>query len=100
MTARSAFMRIQFLIDRDAAQLAQKHWGILRASTPNLILPDRSGALMSIPASPRLLLAADNPDDELNAWEIVRANKVAIQLSRNCVVVPPHWTDRAATATG
>lgn len=83
-------IRIQFLIDRDEVQLAHKYWGILRASVPNLIFPDRPGELMSIPASPRLLLAADNPDDELNAWEIVRANKVAVELSRNYVVVPPH----------
>ncbi|MFZ3262753.1 MAG: hypothetical protein WCC04_01145 [Terriglobales bacterium] len=44
---------------------------------------------MSIPASPRLLLAADNPDGELTAREIVRANAIAIHLSRSYVVVPP-----------
>jgi hypothetical protein len=83
-------MRIQFLIDRDEVQLGEKRWGILRASSPSLIIPDRPDALMSIPASPRLLLAADNPDGELTAAEIVRANAIAIRLSRNFVVVPPH----------
>jgi hypothetical protein len=83
-------MRIQFLIDRDEVQLRERHWGILRASEPNLIIPDRPGSLLSIPASPRLLFAADNPDGELSTWEIVRANAAAIQLSRNYVIVPPH----------
>jgi hypothetical protein len=83
-------MRIQFLIDRDEVQLGEKRWGILRASSPSLMIPDRPDSLMSIPASPRLLLAADNPDGELAVAEIVRANAIAIRLSRNFVVVPPH----------
>jgi hypothetical protein len=82
-------MRIQTLIDRDEVHFGEKRWGILRASSPNLIIPDRPDALMSIPASPRLLLAADNPDGELTAREIVRANAIAIHLSRSYVVVPP-----------
>jgi len=82
-------MRIQALIDRDEAHFGEKRWGISRASSPNLIIPDRPGALMSIPASPRLLLAADNPDGELTAREVVRANAIAIHLSRSYVVVPP-----------
>jgi len=82
-------MRIQTLIDRDEAHFGEKRWGVLRASSPNLIIPDRPGALMSIPASPRLLLAADNPDGELTAREVVRANAIAIHLSRSYVVVPP-----------
>jgi hypothetical protein len=82
-------MQIQTLIDRDETQCGNKHWGILRACEPHLILPDRPGILMSIPASPRLLLAADNPDDDLNPSEVRRANAVAIQLSRHYVVVPP-----------
>ena len=83
-------MRIQMLIDRDAVHLAEKHWGVLWASSPTLVIPDRPDALLSVPASPRLLLAADNPDGELTAAEIVRANAIAIRLSRNYVVVPPH----------
>lgn len=83
-------MRIQMLIDRDAVHFGEKRWGILRASSPNLIIPDRPDGLMSIPASPRLLLAVDNPDGELSGAEIVRANAIAIRFSRNFVVVPPH----------
>lgn len=87
-------MRIQMLVDRDEVQLGEKHWGVLRGCEPNLILPDRPGALMAIRASPRLLLAADNPDGELNAQEITRANAFALQLSRNYVVIPSRLANR------
>lgn len=83
-------MRIQMLIDRDEIHFGEKRWGMLRASSPTLVIPDRPDALMSIPASPRLLLAADNPDGELTGAEILRANAIAIRLSRDFVVVPPH----------
>jgi hypothetical protein len=83
-------MRIQFLIDRDEVQLLENRWGVLHATAPNLMVPDRPSSLMSVPASPRLLIAAQNPDGELGVPEIVRANNLAIQLSRNYVVVPPH----------
>ena len=83
-------MRIQTLIDRDEIHFGEKRWGMLRASSPNLVIPDRPDALMSIPASPRLLLAADNPDGELTATEILRAKAIAVRLSRDFVVVPPH----------
>jgi hypothetical protein len=82
-------MQIQTLIHRDETQCGDRHWGILRACEPHLIVPDRPGLIMSIPASPRLLLAANNPDDELNPWEIWRANALAVQFSRHYVVVPP-----------
>lgn len=82
-------MQIQTLIHRDETVHGNKHWGVLRACEPHLILPDRPGLLMSLPASPRLLLAADNADDDLNPSEIRRANALAIQLSRYYVVVPP-----------
>jgi hypothetical protein len=42
---------------------------------------------MSIPASPRLLLAADNPDGELTFAEAFQANKVALSLSRSFAVI-------------
>lgn len=82
-------MRIQMLIDRDEVYFGERRWGILRASSPNLIIPDRPDGLMSIPASPRLLLAADNPHGELTTAEIAKANAIAIRVSRNYVIVPP-----------
>jgi hypothetical protein len=42
---------------------------------------------MSIPASPRVLLAADNPDGELTQFEAFRANQAALALSRNFAVI-------------
>jgi len=81
-------LRIQNLIDRDEEHLKEKRWGVLRASSPNLIIPDRPGPLV-IPASPRLLLALDNPDGESPASEITTANETAIRFSRNYVIVPP-----------
>lgn len=79
--------QIETLILRDETQYGNLHWGILRACEPHLILPDRPGSVMLIPASPRLLLAADNPDSELNPSEIRRANGLATQFSRHYVVV-------------
>lgn len=44
---------------------------------------------MSIPASPKLLFAADMPDGELTEATASRANGAAFALSRNFIVVPP-----------
>ena len=82
-------LRIQMLIDRDEVMHGHKHWGILRTSKPQLIIGDRPGRLMSVSASPQLLLAADNPDGELTELEALRANAVSVALSRNFVVVAP-----------
>jgi hypothetical protein len=81
-------MRIQMLIDQDSIQCLEKRWGVLRSPEGQLILSDRSLRLMSITASPRLLLAADNSDGELTQAEIHHANRISIARSRNYVVVP------------
>src|SRR6266852_3378065 len=62
-------LRIQMAIDLGQNQLANKRWGVLRSPHLNLAIGDRPGGLMSITASPRLLLAADNPDGELTQLE-------------------------------
>lgn len=82
-------MRIQMLIDIDAIQTQEKRWGVLRSPEGQLILSDRPGRLMSITASPKILLAADNPDGDLTPAEIYYANGVAIARSRSFVIVPP-----------
>ena len=82
-------MRIQMLIDIDTVQAHEKRWGILRSPQAQLILSDRPGRLMSITASPRILLAADNPDGYLTPEETHRANCISIARSRNFVIVPP-----------
>ncbi len=81
---------IQMLVDRDELEAGRKLWGVMRGSSSTLIIPDRPGSLMAIPASPRLLLGADNPDGDLTPQDIERANAIAIRLSRNYVIVPPH----------
>jgi hypothetical protein len=80
-------MRIQMGIDHGEMTLKDKRWGILRSPFLPLVIGDRPGNLMSIPASPRLLLATDNPDGLLTAVETLRANAVAIAVSRNFAVV-------------
>jgi hypothetical protein len=82
-------MRIQTLIDQDAIRSIEKRWGILRSSEGQLILSDRPLRLMSITASPRLLLAAENPDGDLAQAEVYHANGISMARSRNYVVVPP-----------
>jgi hypothetical protein len=80
-------MRIQMGIDHGEMTLGEKRWGILRSPSLPLLIGDRPGIFMSIPASPRLLLAGDNPDGILTASETVRANRFALALSRNFAVV-------------
>lgn len=82
-------LRIQTLIDQDAIQSLEKRWGVLWSQEGQLILSDRPLRLMSITASPRLLLAADNPDGDLTQAEVYHTNGISIARSRNYVVVPP-----------
>jgi hypothetical protein len=83
-------LRIQVSIARDEAQFGGKRWGVLRAASPLLILPDRLGPLMAVVVSPRILLAADNENGVLSNAEVRKANGVSIAHARNFVVVPPH----------
>lgn len=79
-------LRIQMAIDH--GELAsERRWGVLRSPSLPLVIGDRPGNLLSIPASPRLLLAADNPDGELSLEEAFRANKAALAMSRNYAVI-------------
>jgi hypothetical protein len=82
-------MRIQMLIDIDTIQAQEKRWGVLRSPEAQLILSDRPGRLMSITASPKILLAADNPNGDLTPAETYHVNRVSIGRSRNYVIVPP-----------
>ena len=80
-------LRIQTMIDHGEMLHGGKRWGVLKSPALALVLGDRPGRLMSIPASPRLLLAADNPNGELTQMETFRANQAALALSRNFAVV-------------
>jgi plasmid stabilization system protein ParE len=80
-------LHIQMAIDRYEMANGGKRWGVLRSPALPLVLGDRPGNLMSLPASPRLLLAANNPDGELKEMEAFRANQVALALSRNFAVI-------------
>ena len=80
-------LQIQIAIDRYEMANGGKQWGVLRSPVLPLIIGDRPGNLMSLPASPRLLLAADNPDGELTQFEAFRANQAALALSRNFAVI-------------
>ena len=82
-------MRIQMLIDIDTIRSRDKHWGVLRSPEAQLVLSDRPGRLMSITASPKILLAANNPDGELTRAETAYANRISVMRSRNYVIVPP-----------
>jgi hypothetical protein len=80
-------LQIQIAVDRYEMANGGKHWGVLRSAVFPLIIGDRPGNLMSIPASPSLLLVADNPDGELTQFEAFRANQAALALSRNFAVI-------------
>jgi hypothetical protein len=80
-------LRIRVGIDFCDMANGGKRWGVLRSPALPLLIGDRPGSLMSIPASPRLLLAADNPDGDLTFAESFHANKMALSLSRNFAVI-------------
>lgn len=80
-------LQIQIAIDRYEMANGGKRWGILRSSHLPLVIGDRPGNLMAVAASPRLLLAADNPNGELTEFEAFKANQAAFALSRTFVVV-------------
>lgn len=80
-------LRIRMGIDFYDMANGGKQWGVLRSPALPLLIGDRPGSLMSIPASPRLLLAADNPDGELTFAETFRVNKMALSFSRNFAVI-------------
>lgn len=80
-------IHIQVAIDRYEMANGGKRWGILRSPAFPLVIGDRPGNLMALPASPRLLLAADNPDGELTRDETLRANSMALAFSRNFAVI-------------
>jgi hypothetical protein len=80
-------LHIQIAIDRYEMAHGEKRWGVLRSPALPLIIGDRPGDLMSLPASPRLLLAADNSDCELMPSEAFRANQAALALSRNFAII-------------
>ena len=80
-------LQIQVAIDRYEMANGGNRWGVLRSAVLPLIIGDRPGNLMSIPASPSLLLAANNPDGELTQFEAFRANQAALALSRNFAVI-------------
>lgn len=80
-------LRIRMGIDFYDMANGGKRWGVLRSPALPLLIGDRPGSLMSIPASPRLLLAADNPDGDLTFADSFHANKMALSLSRNFAVI-------------
>ena len=80
-------LHIQVAIDRYEMANGGKRWGLLRSPALPLIIGDRPGNLMTVPASPHVLLAADNPDGELTQTEAFRANQAALAFSRNFAVI-------------
>jgi hypothetical protein len=80
-------LRIQMAIDHYEMANGGRHWGVLRSSFLPLIIGDRPGNLMALSATPRLLLAADNPDGELTQSEAFKANQAALAFSRNFSVI-------------
>lgn len=79
-------LHIQMAIDH-GEMVNERRWGVLRSPSLPLVIGDRPGNLLSIPASPQLLLAVDNPDGELTPAESFRANQAALAMSRNYAVI-------------
>ena len=79
-------LQIQMAIDH-AEAADTRRWGVLRSPHLPLLIGDRPGSVLSIPASPRILLAVDNPDGELTLHEAFQANRAALMVSRNYVIV-------------
>ena len=80
-------LQIQIAINRYEMAHGGKRWGVLRSPAFPLVIGDRPGDLMSLPASPRLLLAANHPDGNLTQSEAFRANQAALAFSRNFAVI-------------
>jgi len=80
-------VHIQVAINRYEMANGGKRWGLLRSPALPLIIGDRPGKLMTVPASPNVLLAANNPDGELTQTEAFRANQAALSFSRNFAVI-------------
>lgn len=80
-------LHIQIAIDRYEMANGGRRWGILRSPALPLVIADRPGDLLQLPASPRILLAANNQDGHLPYSEAFRANQAAFEFSRNFAVI-------------
>jgi len=80
-------LHIQIAIDRHEMANGGRRWGILRSPALPLVIADRPGDLLQLPASPHILLAADNQDGYLPYSEAFRANRAAFAFSRNFAVI-------------
>ena len=80
-------LHIQIAIDRHEMANGGRRWGLLRSPALALVIGDRPGDLLALPASPRIMFAADHPDGELTRNEAFRANQAAFTFSRNFAVV-------------
>jgi hypothetical protein len=80
-------LHIQIAIDRYEMANGGKRWGVLHSPHLPLVIGDRPGDLLSIPASSRLLLAANHPDGELTLSEAFQANQAAFAFSRNFTII-------------
>jgi hypothetical protein len=80
-------LHIQIAIDHYEMADGGRRWSVLRSQNLPLVIGDRPGSLLSIPASPRLLLAADHSDGELTVSGAFQANQAALAFSRNFAVI-------------
>lgn len=68
---------IQLALDRQAAAMAGKRWGIVRAAEGEFVLPDTFGDYMVMPLSPTCCLVADQDDGVAPVEGVAHANAVA-----------------------
>ena len=77
-----AGMTIRFRIDHEFEQLRGKHWGIVRSTHGEFLVPDNSMHVGWIPVSPNVSLALESDDVTLPVGLVGFANRQALSQAR------------------
>jgi len=64
-------------------QMAEAHWGILRATRGHFIVPDNFSQARILPLSPSICFVSQTDDHEIGENEVVSINRIAVAGSRS-----------------
>lgn len=71
-------IRMKLQMDRSAIRLDGVHWGIVRASYGEFLVPDNNDGFAAVPLTPQLCLLAESGDVEASPVEVATINYVAL----------------------
>ena len=77
-----AGITIQMNVDKERQQMADVHWGILKASAGEFIVPDNYSNARILPLSPIICFYSQSNDDVIGIKEVAEINRLAIDSSR------------------